>query len=63
MIQANTPKHFIPSQEQLLAMIANAESKFEADREQSILRKEAVACRHMEKTMIAEAKQRLYRME
>ena len=62
MIQANTPKHFLPTSEQLLAMIANAEAKFAGDREQCALRKEARAIERMEKAMIAEAKQRQYRV-
>lgn len=51
-------KHFTPSSNDLLAMIANAEAKFAGDREQAQLKKEAKALRRMEQTMVAEAKQR-----
>lgn len=55
------PKPFTPSSNMLLAMIASAEAKFEADREQALLRKEA---RDMERYVRAEtnaAKARFFR--
>ena len=52
------PKHFTPSQNDLLAMLANAEGKFEAGREQAALKREAKECAAMEAALVAEAKQR-----
>lgn len=56
-----TLKHFTPSSSLLLAMIANAEAKFDADREQSLLRDEARAADRRVRALVNADKARFYR--
>lgn len=55
-------KMFEPSADKLTAMVAFAMAKFDADREQSILREEASKDAKVAKAWIAEVKQRRYRV-
>jgi len=54
-------KHFTPSSTSLLDQIRRAEEKFEADREQALLAREARAEQRMARALDAEVKARHYR--
>jgi hypothetical protein len=54
-------KPFIPSSGALLAMISRAEAKFDADREQCALRKEAREEARAVQAWVAQTKARHYR--
>lgn len=54
-------KPFIPSSSMLTVMLSQADAKFEADREQALLAREARADARMERILVAEAKARAAR--
>ena len=58
---AGTNKPFTPSPSLLLAQIASAEARFDADRERSLLREEARAADRRVRALVNADKARFYR--